>query len=181
MAEQHPRCVAVIGPGQADAATLAEAQAIGQGLARANAVVVCGGLGGVMEAVARGVSEAGGTCIGLLPDSDRSAANPYLTLAIPTGLGELRNGLVVRSADAVIAVDGSWGTMSEIALAMRAGIPVIGLRSWAVQDSRGETVEGPVVAESVEQAIQLAMTLSTSVEEPRGSGPESADRRCSAD
>jgi uncharacterized protein (TIGR00725 family) len=124
--------VAVIGPGDADAATLAAAEAVGRGLGDAGATLVCGGLGGVMEAACRGAREAGALTIGLLPGSDRAAANRWVSVAIPTGLGELRNGLVVRSADVVIAVGQGFGTLSEIALALKLGRPVVGLGTWDI-------------------------------------------------
>jgi hypothetical protein len=126
------RHVAVVGPGEATAGQLAHAEAVGRGLAQAGATLVCGGLGGVMEAACRGAAEHGGATIGILPGSDRRAANKWVTVAIPSGLGELRNGLIVRSADAVIAVGGSYGTLSEIALALKTGVPVIGLGSWEI-------------------------------------------------
>jgi len=120
--------IAVCGPGTSERD--AEAHAVGRGLAQAGAIVVCGGLGGVMAAAARGAAEAGGTVIGLLPGDDRSGANPYLTVAVPTGLGELRNGLIVRTAEVVIAIRGGWGTLSEVALARKIGRPVVGLGDW---------------------------------------------------
>ena len=122
--------IAVVGGGQADQAQLSEAEAVGRALAEAGAVLVCGGLGGVMEAACRGAREAGGTTLGLLPGSDRSAANAWVSVAVPTGLGEARNALVVRAADAVIAVAGEYGTLSEIALALKAGKPVVGIGTW---------------------------------------------------
>lgn len=93
-------------------------------------MLVCGGLGGVMAAACRGAREAGGTTVGILPGTDRSAANRWVEVAVPTGVGELRNGLVVRAADAVIAVAGGFGTLSEIALALKLGVPVVGLNTW---------------------------------------------------
>ena len=122
--------IAVIGPGRADQPQLDEAESVGRALAEAGAVVVCGGLGGVMEAACRGAREAGGTTLGLLPGSDRSAANAWVSVAVPTGLGEARNALVVRAADAVVAVAGEYGTLSEIALALKAGKPVVGVGTW---------------------------------------------------
>jgi uncharacterized protein (TIGR00725 family) len=95
-------------------------------------VVVCGGLGGVMEAACRGAKEAGGQTVGILPGSDRAAANEFVDVAIPTGLGEARNALVVRAADALIAVGGGYGTLSEIALALKAGKRVVGVDSWEI-------------------------------------------------
>jgi uncharacterized protein (TIGR00725 family) len=93
---------------------------------------VCGGLGGVMEAACRGASQAGGTTVGLLPGLDRRDANPYVDVAIPTGLGEARNALVVRTADALVAVGGGYGTLSEIGLALRTGKHVVGLATWEI-------------------------------------------------
>jgi uncharacterized protein (TIGR00725 family) len=122
--------IAVVGPGKATAAQTDDAEAVGRSLAEAGAVVVCGGLGGVMEAACRGAKEACGTTVGLLPGSDRSAANAWVDVAVPTGLGEARNALVVRTADAVVAVGGEFGTLSEIALALKAGKTVVGLGTW---------------------------------------------------
>jgi len=127
------RYVAVIGGGEADSKVAALACEVGRELARRGAVVVCGGLGGVMEAAARGVQEAGGVSIGILPDPDRRRANPYLTYTIPTNLGHARNMLIVHSADAVIAVGGSYGTISEAAIALKLGTPVVALEiGWSL-------------------------------------------------
>lgn len=106
---------------------------MGRELGSRGAVLVCGGLGGVMEAACRGAKEAGGTTIGILPGSDRSAANAHVDFAIPTGLGEARNALVVRAADALVAVGGGYGTLSEIAFALKAGKRVVGLGSWDIE------------------------------------------------
>ena len=126
------------------------AEEVGRLLARRGAVVVCGGLGGVMEAACRGARGEGGTTVGILPGPDRGAANPHVSVAVPTGLGEARNALVVRAADALIAVGGAYGTLSEIALALKAGKPVIGLGTWEIDGV--ERVEGP------EAAVNLALT-----------------------
>lgn len=128
----RPPHVAVVGSGTADPELDGLAEAVGRGLAERGAIVVCGGLGGVMEAACRGARAAGGTTVGLLPGLDREAANQFVDVAIPTGLGELRNGLVVRAADAVIAVGGGYGTLSEIGFALKLGRPVIGLHTWEV-------------------------------------------------
>lgn len=121
--------VAVVGSGEEPSDTAFE---VGRLLALGGAVVVTGGLGGVMESASSGASSADGVVVGLLPGSDRSAANPFVTVALPTGLGELRNGLVVRACDAMVAVGGGYGTLSEIALALKAGKPVVGIGSWAI-------------------------------------------------
>ena len=137
--------VAVIGAERASVEHGAWAEAVGRALADAGAVVVCGGLGGVMEAACRGAAAGGGTSLGILPGEDRAAANPYVTVAVPTGLGEARNALVVRASDAVVAVGGEYGTLSEIALALRAGIPVVGLDTWELRRG-GSTDDGIVRA-----------------------------------
>jgi hypothetical protein len=150
--------IAVVGPSAPDNADVLDAAyAVGAALGRAGAVVVCGGLGGVMEAACRGAKNAGGTTIGLLPGTDRSVANPYVDITVPTGLGEARNALVVRAGDAVVAVGGGWGTLSEIALAVRTGVPVIALQSWTVHDATGHHVTGPMVARDPEEAVRLAL------------------------
>jgi len=145
----HRPYVAVVGPGEATAEETRVAEAVGRGLADAGAVVVCGGLGGVMSAACRGASAAAGTTVGLLPGTDRNSANEWVEVALPTGLGELRNGLIIRAADAVIAVGGAYGTLSEIALALRAGVPVIGLNTWEI--------EGIEAVESATEAVTRAL------------------------
>jgi uncharacterized protein (TIGR00725 family) len=123
----------VVGPGDASAEELAAAEAVGRALAARGAVVVCGGLGGAMEAACRGAKEAEGTTVGILPGSERGQANAYVDVAVATGLGEARNVLVVRAADALVAVGGGHGTLSEIAFALKAGKRVVGLRSWEIE------------------------------------------------
>lgn len=133
----QPRYVAVVGAGgEVPAEMLTEAEALGAELARQGAVVVTGGLGGVMEAACRGARAAGGLTLGILPGEDRRAANPWVSVAVATGMGELRNGLVVRSCDAVIAVAGEYGTLSEIALALKAGKRVVGIGTWEITGVR---------------------------------------------
>lgn len=146
--------IGVIGPG--DDATEAHVQAarqVGRLLASDGHMIVTGGLGGVMEAACQGAREAGGVTVGLLPGLRRQDGNEHLTVAIPTGLGELRNGLVVRASDAVIAVGGSWGTLSEIALAVRTGVPVISLLGWDLP------ADGCVPVESASDAVSEAVRL----------------------
>jgi uncharacterized protein (TIGR00725 family) len=124
--------VAVVGPAEASRDELLSAEEVGAGLAAAGAVVVTGGLGGVMEAACRGARSKRGHTLGLLPGEDREAANGWVEIAVATGLGELRNGLIVRACDAVIAVGGGHGTLSEVALALKLGRPVVGLGTWDV-------------------------------------------------
>lgn len=149
--------ISVIGPADPPPHLYAHAYELGRQLANASATVVCGGLDGIMEAVAKGAAERDGVVVGLLPTLDRTTANPYVTVAIPTGLGELRNGLVVRAGDAVIAIGGSWGTMSEVALAIRTGVPVILLDSWAVVDSAGTDVAQGIRVQSPGEAVAAAL------------------------
>ena len=131
-----PPVVAVVGAGRATPEDETAAHRIGLGLARAGATLVCGGLGGVMAAACAGAREADGTTIGILPGTDRRDANPHVTVAVPTGLGEARNALVVRAADAVVAVGGAYGTLSEIAFALKAGVPVVGLQHLGARPGR---------------------------------------------
>ncbi len=149
--------VGVVGPSEATGALRQMGYQVGERLARSGCVLVCGGLHGVMAAACQGARAAGGLTVGLLPQDHRGAANPYLSVAIPTGLGELRNGLIVRSSDAVVAIGGSWGTLSEIALAVRTDKPVIALRSWRVLESAStaEVRGGPVAATDVEELFVL--------------------------
>jgi uncharacterized protein (TIGR00725 family) len=122
------------------------AEAVGRELAARGAVLICGGLGGVMEAACRGAKQAGGLTVGILPGTDRAAANAFVEVAIPSGLGEARNALVVRAADALIAVGGGYGTLSEIALALKAGKRVAGLDSWDIDGVVAAPDPGAAVA-----------------------------------
>jgi len=146
--------IAVIGGHDCSAAEAELAEAVGRELAHAGAAVLCGGLGGVMEAAARGAHSAGGLTGGILPGDDPAAANRYVDVPLATGMGEMRNALIVRAARAVIAIGGGWGTLSEIALARRIGRPVIGLA-----DAFAPGVDIPRVgtaAEAVGQALAQA-------------------------
>ena len=124
--------VAVCGASVATPEEGAAAEAVGRLLALRGAVVVCGGLGGVMEAACRGAASAGGMSVGLLPGDDPDAANAHVTLTLTTGLGELRNGLIARVCAGMIAVGGAYGTLSEVAFMLRLGRPVCALGSWRV-------------------------------------------------
>jgi uncharacterized protein (TIGR00725 family) len=143
--------VAVVGPHEATAQEQAAAEAIGRALAEAGAVVITGGHGGVMAAACRGASGGGGLSVGILPGSRRAEANEWVSIALPTGMGELRNGLVVRAADVVIAVGGAFGTLSEVALALKTAVPVIGVDTWSI--------EGVRTAGSPSEAVALALEL----------------------
>jgi uncharacterized protein (TIGR00725 family) len=153
--------VGVAGASRPEPPLLDEAEVLGRRLGEAGAVVVCGGGPGVMEAVCRGAQSAGGTTIGLLPGLDRAEGNPYLTVSLPTGLGQGRNLLLVRSSDALVAVGGGFGTLSEIALALRTGIPVVGLATWSLGlDAR--PVPAFPVAEDAEAAARLVLEAARS-------------------
>jgi uncharacterized protein (TIGR00725 family) len=149
--------IAVIGPGDAAREETEIARSVGSLLADRGAIVVCGGLAGVMAAACEGASARGGLTVGLLPGSDRSAGNPHLSVALATGLGELRNGLVVGVSDAVIAVGGSWGTLSEIALAMRTGKPAVVIGGWAIAVPGATAINLPGIAASAEAAVDEAL------------------------
>lgn len=129
MSLQQPQ-IAVIGAAVCDEATSKLAEAVGQKIAQRHGILICGGLGGVMEAAARGAKESGGITLGILPGSDPQEANPYIALKVVTNLGHARNVLIAHSADALIAVAGGYGTLSEIAIALKIGKPVVALNSW---------------------------------------------------
>ncbi len=151
--------IAVIGGADPPSTAIGVAESVGAALATAGVVVVCGGLGGVMAAACRGAKSAGGLTVGVLPGTDAADANPWVDVAIATGLGEARNALVVGSASAVIAVDGEYGTLSEIALALRAGLPVIGIGTWHLTRPDGGADPGIVAVEDPTEAAALATSL----------------------
>jgi uncharacterized protein (TIGR00725 family) len=150
--------IGVIGGGEVSPQTAAIAEEVGREIARRGAALVCGGLGGVMEAACRGASEEGGLTIGILPGDNRNAGNPYVKIPVVTGLGHARNVAVVKSSQAVIAVDGSYGTLSEIGHALQNGIPVIGLGTWEL--SRGGVIDkGIVPADNPAEAVGMAIDM----------------------
>ncbi len=153
--------IAVIGGQAAQPSEIAAAEKIGFALANAGVTLVCGGLGGVMAAACRGAKSAGGLTVGLLPGNDPSAANPWLDVVVPTGIGDARNALVVASATAVIAVDGEYGTLSEIALALRAGIPVIGIGTWSLTHPDGHAEDGIVSVDDPVEGASVAVALAS--------------------
>jgi uncharacterized protein (TIGR00725 family) len=148
----RPFYVGVIGSGSCPERVYRMALDLGASIARKGWVLICGGLGGVMEAAARGCHEAGGMAVGLLPGVDRAAGNPYLSIALPTGLGEGRNLLVVRASDLLISISGGYGTLSEIALALKIAKPVIGLETWPA-------IEGIIYVSSPQEAMEAAIRL----------------------
>ena len=124
------KMIGVIGAGSCNNEIYELAQEVGVGVAKMGAILVCGGLGGVMEGACRGACEAGGQTVGILPGPDRAHANPYVTIPIVTDLGHARNILVVRSSDLLMAISGGYGTLSEISIALKLAKPVIGLSTW---------------------------------------------------
>ncbi len=140
--------IGVIGAGECDSELGKLAEAVGRRIAEAGAVLVCGGMGGVMEAACRGAKVAGGLTIGILPGPERSGANRHVDIAIATGINEARNLAIIRTADALVAVGGSYGTLSEIGFALKAGKRVVGLKTW--------DIKGMVPAASAEEAVRLA-------------------------
>jgi hypothetical protein len=152
----RPLFISVIGENDPSPRLAALAEAVGAEIAAAGAVLICGGLGGAMEAACRGAHSRGGVTIGILPGSRHGDANPYVTYAIPTGLGHARNLLVARSAHAVIAVGGKYGTLSEIAFAKIEGTAVIGLDTWDLRRAGQEEV--PIQqARDAKEAVALAL------------------------
>ena len=149
--------IAVIGGDSPPPEALPLAEAVGRELAQRGHALICGGRGGVMDAACRGAREAGGHTIGVLPGADRRDANPHVEFPIVTNLGAARNAVIVLSADAVIAVDGSYGTLSEIALALVHGKPVVGLATWRLSNDGGIEDEGIVRAEDPADAVARAI------------------------
>ena len=152
--------IAVIGGSQCSPEEAKVAEEVGRELARRNAILVCGGLEGVMKAACRGASAEGGITIGILPGDSRQAANPYVQIPIATGIGYARNIAVVKSAQAAIAIGGSYGTLSEISHALQSGIPVIGLNTWSLSKN-GEPDNSIILAQSPAEAVDKALNLAT--------------------
>ncbi|MBD3372802.1 MAG: TIGR00725 family protein [Candidatus Coatesbacteria bacterium] len=156
--------ISVVGGSRCDEDVAEAAAEVGGLLAEAGAVVICGGYGGVMEAVCRGAAAVGGLTVGLLRGYDHDEGNPYLSLALPTGLNLARNTLVAAAGRAVIAIDGSFGTLSEIALALNLNRPVVGLRSWTLDEAARRVQLGRYrgvihTAEDPESAVEMALEL----------------------
>ena len=159
---KRARQVAVIGSGGVEPGSELGLLAgeVGRLLAGARVTLVCGGLTGVMEAACRGASEAGGVAVGIVPGNSVEEANPHCTHVVATGIGHARNLAVVSSGDAVIAIGGEWGTLSEIGFARAIGRPVIALRSWTLSGrERMEDAPGVVPAESAREAVELALEV----------------------
>ncbi|MCJ7575849.1 MAG: TIGR00725 family protein [Dehalococcoidia bacterium] len=151
--------IAVIGNSSCSPEEAKLAESVGELLAQRGVAIICGGLGGVMEAACRGAKSKGGLTVGILPGQDSSTANPWVDIPVVTGIGEARNFAVVKSAQAVVAIGGSYGTLSEIAYALKSGIPIIGLNTWSLSRNGREDdsiVRVQSAVEAVEEAISLA-------------------------
>ncbi|WP_198971697.1 TIGR00725 family protein [Xylophilus sp. ASV27] len=148
--QRHRQPVALIGPGDGGARECEAAYSVAYALACAGMAIVCGGRGGVMAAAARGATEAGGVAVGLLPEEDASAANEWLSVALPTGMGEMRNALVARSGACIVAVGGNMGTLSEMAMGLKWGKPVFVLHGDIA-------LPGAHVARDVEHLLALVL------------------------
>ena len=160
MPEDKKKIIAVIGGSAPTSKEAGLAEEVGQELAKHGAILICGGLGGVMEAACRGARAEGGLTIGILPGENRQLANPYVEIPIATGIGYARNAAVVKSAQAVIAVGGSYGTLTEIGYALQSGLPVIGLNTWTI--SRNDRQDKSIIpAESPAEAVRLALELAS--------------------
>ncbi len=156
MSEPTRPYVAVVGGSEYVEEDYRAAEEVGREIARAGGFLLCGGRSGVMEAACRGAKELGGTTIGFLPGDDRVTANDYVDIALPTGLGEMRNMLIVTASDAVIAIGGEFGTLSEIAFALRIGKPVIGLGTWELS-KHGEVSDAIQVVDDAKEAATTAL------------------------
>lgn len=158
MIDSGKKFITVIGGSQCTADEVRLAEEVGRELARRGAVLICGGLGGVMEAACRGASSEGGLTVGILPGESRQAANRYVQIPVVTGIGYARNVAVVKSGQAVIAVGGSYGTLSEVSHALQSGIPVIGLNTWSIARN-GEADNSIIRAQNPIEAVEKALDL----------------------
>lgn len=162
--------IGVAGAGACDTATERVAEQVGRAIAARGAGLVCGGRGGVMAAACRGARESGGLTVGILPGDDAGEANPWVAIPIPTGMGEARNCILVRSARCLVAIGGEYGTLSEVAFALKLGVPVVGLRSWELTLPGGG--RAPIhPADDPEAAVDLALRLAEG-SLPKGSPPK---------
>jgi uncharacterized protein (TIGR00725 family) len=157
MPQKREKLIAVIGGGEPSPEEARLAEEIGRELAKRGAILICGGLSGVMEAACRGATSEGGLTIGILPGDSSDDANPYVRIAVVTGIGYARNMAVVKSAQAVIAIGGGYGTLSEIAYARQSDIPVIGLNTWSISRN-GQLDSSIIVVEDPAKAVDIALS-----------------------
>ncbi len=149
---KRKKIIGLIGGGVCTPDIEEAAEKVGRGIAERDGILICGGLGGVMEAGCKGAKEAGGMTIGILPGTNQKDANKYVDISIPTGMGHARNIIIVNTSDSVIAVNGKFGTLSEIAFCLQFGVPVIGLFSWEIDPSI-------IIANTPEQAVDIAFSI----------------------
>jgi uncharacterized protein (TIGR00725 family) len=154
----HEMTIAVIGDSSCPPEVAKLAENVGELLAQQGATIVCGGLGGVMEAACRGAKSKGGLTVGILPGKNASMANPWVDIPVVTGIGEARNVMVVKSAQAIIAIGGGYGTLSEIAFALKSSIPVIGLNTWSLSRN-GQAEDSIIRVQSATEAVDKAISL----------------------
>lgn len=155
---KNQKFIAVIGSAQATGEEAELAEAVGREIANKGAVLICGGLGGVMEAACKGAAEAGGMTVGILPGDSRITANPYVQISVVTGMSQARNVIVIKSAQAVIAIGGAYGTLSEIGHALQNNIPVVGLQTWRV--IKNEVIDSSIIiAKTPARAVEIAFSL----------------------
>jgi len=155
---KQPLRIGVLGPNTCSPDEYALGVSVGAEIARRGGILVCGGLAGMMNAAAEGAKTEQGRTVGILPGHDAADANPHIDVPLPTGLGPFRNMLVVQASDAVIAIRGGYGTLSEIAFALRLGVPVVGLQTWSVVKD-GVPDAGIRLASNPEEAVELACAL----------------------
>lgn len=150
--------IGVIGGGSCSQDVAKIAEEVGEELALRGAVLICGGLGGVMEAASKGARKAGGLTIGILPGINAADANSHITIPIVTGMGEMRNVIIVKSAQALIAIEGEYGTLSEIGHALKNDVPVVGINTWELA-KQGKVVDGIIIADDARDAVEKAVAL----------------------
>jgi uncharacterized protein (TIGR00725 family) len=153
---QRKKVISIIGGAKCSETECQIAEKVGYLLGMRGVILICGGRGGVMEAACRGSQNAGGITIGLLPGDDLSEANPYLDVALPTGMGHIRNALVAQAGECVIAIGGGYGTLSEIGIALKSGRKVIGIDTWNAVDNSGKRIK-IIRAKSAEEAVGIAL------------------------
>jgi uncharacterized protein (TIGR00725 family) len=156
---QRPR-IGVMGPGVCSGRSLQLARDVGFEIARGGAILVCGGMGGVMEAAARGAREGGGITIGILPGARAEDANQYVDIPVATDLGNARNVVNILTSQAIIAIHGGYGTLSEIALALKCGTPVVGLETWDMKPPGGASAPEMMIAKTPQEAVAIAIRIS---------------------
>ncbi|MEE8638541.1 MAG: TIGR00725 family protein [Candidatus Margulisiibacteriota bacterium] len=159
--------ISVVGESNSSPGAYKLAEEVGRLIAKAGAILVCGGLKGVMEAAAKGAKSAGGLTVGILPGSKHDEANPYIDISIVTGLGYARNKIVVKTGQVIIAIGGKYGTLSEIGFALGYGIPVVGLKTWELIRGDGKVDQGIVNVRTPKEAVQTAFKLIKKTYKPR--------------